>query len=117
MKPAKKYFRAEISNVEDLRKLTASEAGLAANAEVANKSTEQQVREEMAEKLIESFDTLAMAATAKNNTIESMIKTIIKLTSTNLELTATIKKLANQLERAQSKNRRSENTNASNGGK
>ena len=61
----------------------------------------------MAEKLGESFDTLAMAATKKNDTIESLIKTISKLTSTNSELTATIKKLANQLERAQSKNRRS----------
>ena len=53
----------------------------------------------------------------KNETIEILIKTISELTSTNLELTATIKKLANQLERAQSKNGRSENTNASNSGK
>ena len=114
--PDKKYFRAAISNVEELNKLTTGEASLIANAVVANKSTEQQVRKEMAEKLGESFDTLAMAATAKNETIEILIKTISKLTSTNSELTATIKKLANQLERAQSKNGRSKNNGASGGG-
>ena len=106
--PAKKYFRVAISNVEELNKLTTGEAGLTANAVVANKSTEQQVREEMAEKLGESCDTLAMAATEKNETIESLIKTISELTSTNSELTATIKKLANQLYRAHSKNMRSD---------
>ena len=67
--PAKKYFRAAISDIEELNKLTTGEAGLTANAVVANKSTEQQVREEMAEKLGESFDTLALAAIAKNDTI------------------------------------------------
>ena len=115
--PAKKCFRAAISDVEELSKLTTGEAGLTENAAVANKSTEQQVREEIAEKLGESFDTLAMAATAKNDTIESLVKTISELTNTNSALTATIKKLANQLERAQSKNGRSENNGASSGGK
>ena len=113
--PAKKYFRAAISDVEEMKKLTSGEAGLTANAAVADKSTKQQVRKEMAEKTGESFDTLAMAATAKNNNIEILIKMISELTSTNSELTATIKKLANQLERDQSKNRRIENNNASNG--
>ena len=58
-----------------------------------------------------------MAATAKNDTTESLIKKTSKLTSTNSELTATVKKFINQLERAQSKNGRSDNTNTSNGGK
>ena len=117
--PAKKYFRAAISDVEELNKLTTSEASLTANAVVSDKNTEQQVREEMAKKLGESFGTLAMAATEKNDTIESLIKTISELTSNNSELAATIKKLANQLERDIGKNRRSDNTNASNinGGK
>ena len=111
--PAKKYFRAALSDVEELSKLTTGKAGLTANAAVANKSTEQQVREEIAEKLGESFDTLAMAATAKNDTIESLVKTISELTTTNSALTATIKKLANQLERAQSKSGRNKNNGAS----
>ena len=115
--PAKKYFRAEISNVEDMNKLTTGEAGLTEKAAVANNSTKKKVRKEMAEKLGESFDTLAMASTAENDTIESLIKTISELTSNNSEFTATIKRLTNQLERVQSKNRRSDNTIASNGGK
>ena len=73
---AKKYFRAAISDVEELNKLTTGEASLTANATVANKSTKQKVREEMVEKLGDSFDTLAMAATAKNDTIEILMKTI-----------------------------------------
>ena len=71
------------------------------------------MREEIAEKLGESFDTLAMAATAKNDTIESLVKTISELTTTNSALTATIKNLANKLERAQSKSGRNENNGAS----
>ena len=73
----------------------------------------------MAEKIGESFDTLEMAATKKNDTIKIPIKTIRELTSKNSELTATIKNLANQLDRALGKNRRSNNTGASNinGGK
>ena len=60
---------------------------------------------------------LSMAATEKNDTIESLVKKISELTNTNSALTVTIKKLANQLERAQSKNRQSENNGASSGGK
>ena len=111
---AKKYFRAAISDVKELNKLATGKAGLTANAVVADKNTEQQVREDMAEKLREPFETLEMAATAKNDTIKRLIKTISELTSNNSEVTATIKKLTNQLERALGKNRRSDNTDASN---
>ena len=103
--PAKKYFRVAISGVEELNKLTTGKSVLTANAVVADKNTEQQVCEEMAEKLGDSFDTLAMAATTKKDTIESLIKTISELTSNNSELAATIKKLTNQLERYLGKNR------------
>ena len=81
--PATKYFRAALSNVKETSKLTTGKAGLTANAAVANKSTEQQVCEDIAEKLGESFDTLAMVAKAKNDTIESLVKTISELTNTN----------------------------------
>ena len=47
--PVKKCFRAAISDVEELSKLTTGEAGLTENAAVANKSTKQQVHEEIAE--------------------------------------------------------------------
>ena len=56
-----------------------------------------------------------MAATAKNDTIESLVKTISELTTTNSALTATIKKLANQLERSQSKSGRNKYNGASGG--
>ena len=42
---AKKYFRAEISDVKELNKLTTREACLTTNAIVVNKDTEQQVHE------------------------------------------------------------------------
>ena len=74
------------------------------------------MREEITEKLGESFDTLAMADTAKNDTIESLVKTISYLTTTNSALKATIKKLANQLERLQSKSGWNEYNGASGGG-
>ena len=102
--PAKKYYRAAISNIEELNKLTTGEAGLTSNVVVADKNTEQQVRKEMAEKLGESFDTLTMAVRAKNDTIKSLTNTIIELTSNKSELTATIKNLTNQLERDLEKN-------------
>ena len=57
-----------------------------------------------------------MAATAKNDTIESLVKTISKLTTTNLALTATIKNISNQLERSRSKRGRNEYNGASGGG-
>ena len=41
--PAKKYFRAAISDVEELNKLTTGEAGLTANSVISEKDTEQQV--------------------------------------------------------------------------
>ena len=63
--PKKKHFCAVISEVEKLNKLTTGKASLAAIAATADKSTEQQVCKEMAEKLGESFDTLTMAATEK----------------------------------------------------
>ena len=61
----KKDFCAAINDVEGLNKLTTGEAGLTANAVVADKNTDQKVCEEMAEKIGESFDTLAMEATKK----------------------------------------------------
>ena len=103
--PVKKYFRVAIRNNEEPKKLTNGEAGLTVNAVVADNNTEQQVCEDMVEKLGESFDTLAMAATAKNDTIKNLIKTISNITSNNSELTSTIKKFTNQLERALGKNR------------
>ena len=57
-----------------------------------------------------------MAAMAKNNTIESLVKTISELTTTNSALTATIENLANQLERSQIESGRNKYNGASGSG-
>ena len=43
--PANKYFRAAISDVEELNKLTTGKTGLTSSAVVADNNTEQQVHE------------------------------------------------------------------------
>ena len=64
---AKKYFRTAIIDVDDLNKLTTGKEALTANAVIADKNTDQQVCEEMVEKLREYLDTLTMAATKKKH--------------------------------------------------
>ena len=97
-KYGKKYFRAALGDVEDINKLTIGESGLTANNVSNMQSTQQKVRDKMAEKLGESFDNLTMAVTEKIETIDAMAQSISKLTSSNYELTATIKKLTYQPE-------------------
>jgi len=41
------------------------------------------VREEMQDQLGDAFDNLAMAVTAKNNTIDNLGKSVSELTATN----------------------------------
>ena len=67
-------------------------------------SMEQKFQDEMAEKLGEYFENIAMSATAKIETIDAMAQSISKLTSSNVKLTATIKKLTSQLETEQNNN-------------
>ena len=61
----------------------------------------------MQQDLGESFDTLAMAAVAKNETLDLLTRSILDLTATNANLTgsnadlsAAVKKMTNQLEAA-----------------
>ena len=65
---------------------------------------EDKICEEIVKKLGESFDTLALAATVKSDTIESLSESIsdltkanISLTKSNTDLAATNKKLTTQL--------------------
>ena len=64
---------------------------------------DQQVRNEYAEKLGESFDNLVQAATSKADTIDDMATSIGQLTTSIAELTAANKKLTSQLESALAK--------------
>ena len=65
----KKWFRDALAENEDTEKAMGEDAGIYANAATRHKnseaSAEQRAREEIAEKLGESFETLACAATVK----------------------------------------------------
>ena len=105
--PARVWFRNALNDVDIINKLTAGEAGLTANAAVGRSNSESLIRQEMQQDLGYSFDTLAMAAMAKNKTFDLLTRSIsyltaanTKITGSNAELSAAIKKLTNQLEAA-----------------
>ena len=125
-KPGKIWFRDALNDVDAINKLTAGEAGLTSNSAVGRSNSESLIRQEIKRDLGDSFDTLAMAEVAKNETFDSLTKSIseltasnTKLTSSNAELSAAFKKLTNQLETAlkgrDSRNTRTTDTR-SNGG-
>ena len=103
-KDEKKYFRVALGYVEDINKLTTGESGITANNVSNIQSTEQKFQDEMAEKLGEYFDNIAMSSAAKSETINVMSQSISKLTSSNAELTAKIKKMTSQLKTALNNN-------------
>ena len=65
-KPAKIWFHDALNDVDAIKKPTASKAGLNANAAVGRSNSDSLIRQEMQRDLGKSFDTLAMAAVAKN---------------------------------------------------
>ena len=89
------FFRKAIKEAGKISKL-AGEEGLSANA-----LTQNNVRNEMAEQMGEAFDNLALAATAKQATLESMVQTIAELTAANSALTKTNASLTQQLQKCQ----------------
>ena len=100
--PANIWFCDALNNVDSINKLNAGKAGLTANAVVGRSNSESLIRQEMQPDLGESFDTLAMAAVAKNETFDSLTRSIsdltaanAKLTGSNAELSAAVKKLIN----------------------
>ena len=115
-KDGKKYFCAALKDVSDITKLTTSKSGLTANSTVNKDNIEDKICEEIVEKFSESFDTLALAATVKSNTIDALAESIsdltksnIALTKANVDLAATNKKLTTQLESM--KSRRNQHNN------
>jgi hypothetical protein len=91
-KKAKVWFRKALKDVETINKLTIGETGLGAHSAIKRENVEEKVREEIQDQLGSAFDNLAMAATAKNDTIDQMVNTIAKLTNTNATLTEQLKK-------------------------
>ena len=113
-KDGKKWFSSALNDVEDINKLTTGEAGLTLNVAIKQQYSEHKFREEMAEKLGESFVNLEMAAMVKNKTIYSIAQSISKITSANSKLTVTFKKLTAQLETELKQNRSRNNNNNNN---
>ena len=75
-KPAKIWLRHTLNGVDEINKLTAGEAGLTANAAVRRSNAESLISQEMQRDLGESFNILAMAAVAKNETFDLLTKSI-----------------------------------------
>ena len=99
-KQGKIFFRKAIKDVAKINKLAAGD-GFTANAAIQKRQqTEDKVREEIADQLGEAFDNLAMAATAKQDTLESMAKSIADLTEANKVLTKANRDLAENLKKA-----------------
>ena len=95
----KEFYREALEDLEEAAKCAGTDEFLANSTFTnRNKSTaEEKVRNEMAEKMGESFDALAMAAEASKATYEDQARSISTLTATNAELTATIKKLTDKI--------------------
>ena len=100
-----KYFRATLKDVSEINRLTMSKSGLTAKYTIKKDNMEDKIREEIVEKLFESFNTLALAATVKSDTIDALAESISDLTKANIALTkasidlaATHKKLTTYLE-------------------
>ena len=101
----KAFFRTAIKEAGVIGKLQGDNDFQANSITKKNKTTDN-VRDEMVEQMGEAFDNLAMAATAKNDTIESMVKSISDLTTANKQLTAANQTLTQQLKVALEGNNR-----------
>ena len=62
--------------------------------------TQEAVRVEMVEQMGEAFDNLAMAATAKQTTMDSMVKSMADLTDANARLVKANQTITQQLQKA-----------------
>ena len=95
----KAHFRKALRQADKINKLTAAEAGLGANAMEEKERQRNDARNEISEAMTVAFDNLAMAATAKAETIDNMAGTIEKLTATVAKLTKTNEELVAQIKR------------------
>lgn len=101
----KLHFRKAMKNVHKINNLTSAKSGMSANA-ITRSATEDKVRDEIQDQLGEAFDNLAMAATAKQSTMDKMTKSIAELTESVAALTKTNKELTFQLKKALTNNAR-----------
>ena len=96
---AKKWFRRSLRERRDEAKLEGAGNAFQANAAVKRKFTEtaDEVRDEIAGQMRDSFSALAASAVAKSDMLDANATAIASLTKTIAELTATNKQLVNAL--------------------
>ena len=95
---AKIWFRKALGDAEEFNKLTTGEAGLTANSVIKKwAATKDKVREEMHDQLGNGFDNLAMAVTAKNDTIDNLVNSVSELTATNAKQNEQIIKITDRI--------------------
>ena len=92
----KDFYRDAIEDLKEAAKCAGTDTKFFANA-APREAAEDKVRQEMVDRMGESFDTLAMAAEASKETYEEQARTIAALTKTNGELSATNKKLTEKI--------------------
>ena len=99
MPNSNKIFLMPLLNLKTSKKSTGEESLYAKNAmhQTGTAKLEQKIREEVASKLGESFDSLACAARIKTNIMDNHARIIATLSATNAELVATNKYLVTQL--------------------
>ena len=89
---AKKYFRDVIKDLDDENKAYGMEPGLQANTAVVAShqkvEAEQKGRDEIADQMSDSFESLASAAVAKAETLDHNAAAIASLTKSVAELAA-----------------------------
>ena len=113
MKSGKTHFRKALKENMKLAKLSGDDGRYKANAAVDRDEVKKEVKEDIGDKLGDAFDSLAMAATAKSDTMDMMAKSIAELTESVANLTKANRELTEQLKKATAGKR----TNPRNGGK
>lgn len=88
MEKAKTWYRDALAKIKAINEEAGLDVPFSANSAVKS-NVEDQVRAEISQKLSESFDNLAMAATSKAETNEAQTQTIAAFTATNATLVAT----------------------------
>ena len=92
----KDFYQEAIEDLKEAAKCAGTDTKFLVNA-APREAVEDKVRQEMVERMGESFDTLAMAAEASKATYEEQAKSIAFLTKMNAELSATNKKLTDKV--------------------
>ena len=98
--PGKVFFRQAIKEAGNIAKLSGDPEFSANAIGQLHQNTQDTVHEEMVNQMGEAFDNLAMAATAKQDMMDAMVKSIADLTDTNVRLTKANETLTQQLKKA-----------------